>query len=314
MRRYLEALGVALWALMTFSVVALAPSCENYLSYYDCDYQAGDCDACQVYAYTPAFAYDSGSCSEEEYATIIEAFVVLYPAQSASRRHEQAVAQCKLPESMIPYQDCEDACGLKTTDDVYSACVNVCETETSFGDRLTFVPTLCENQFACADECEGYDYVPEYCSFVCVNACPGGLKWGNNKVGNYCGDGVQRETEECDDGNNTNDDGCDYNCHAEAVKDLNQPTTDGNGNPLPSSLLNVWPEDDAIQPKQLAQKQPGSSIRDQLIARNQPQGEENTDPKNLPHSGGYIRFQDRLLTIAFACIAILAMWIARKQD
>ncbi len=318
MRRYLEIIGVAIWALTTFSVFALAPMCENYLSYYDCDYQAGECETCQGYAYPPAFAYDSGSCTEEEYATIAEAFVVLYPAQTAERRHEQAVAQCKLPESMIPYQDCETACSLKTTDNAYSACVNVCETETSFGDRLAFVPTLCENYFACVGECEGYDYLTEHCTFLCNQECPGGLKGGNTRVSNYCGDGVVRESEECDDGNNSNDDGCNYNCYTEAGfgdDASDQPTDDGNGNPLPWSLLNVWPEDDDTQPRQLAQKKPGASIRDQLIARNNPDGATpNTDPKNLPHSGGYIRFQDRLYTIGFALMACFGLMVQRREE
>ncbi len=46
-----------------------------------------------------------------------------------------------------------------------------------------------------------------------------------------------RESEACDDGNNTNDDGCDYNCHVEAGFNPDgspqQPTDDGKGNPLP---------------------------------------------------------------------------------
>ena len=45
-----------------------------------------------------------------------------------------------------------------------------------------------------------------------------------------------QESEACDDGNNSNDDGCDYNCHIEAGfgDDAHaQPTDDGNGNPLP---------------------------------------------------------------------------------
>lgn len=317
MYKYLLSLGVVGLLVSGSWVVALEPTCENYFSYYDCDYQVGECETCQGYAYPPAFAYDSWSCTEEEYATILDAFLILYPAHTAERRHQQAVAQCKLPESMIPYQDCATACSLKTADDAYSACVNVCETETSFGDRLEFIPTLCENQFVCIDECEWYNYLPEHCSFICINECPGGLKGGNVRAGNYCGDGVVRESEACDDGNNSNDDGCDYNCHIEAGfgdDAVDQPTHDGNGNPLPWSLLNVWPEDDDTQPRQLAQKKPGASIRDQLIARNNPDGNTpNTDPKNLPHSGGYIRFQDWLYTIGFALMACFALWMQRRE-
>ena len=37
---------------------------------------------------------------------------------------------------------------------------------------------------------------------------------------NYCGDGVVRSTEECDDGNGINGDGCDHNCEIELSKEL----------------------------------------------------------------------------------------------
>jgi cysteine-rich repeat protein len=46
--------------------------------------------------------------------------------------------------------------------------------------------------------------------------------WGGGTIfigggNNYCGDGVRRSTEQCDDGNNRNGDGCDMNCYLETV-------------------------------------------------------------------------------------------------
>lgn len=312
MKHYIAALVVLLLGGYAFAVV---PNCPDYFSYYDCTYQIGDCSACQAYPY--AVVYDTGTCDDAEYSTIIEAFALLYPAQSAERRHDQAVMQCMLPTSNISEQDCQNACALKTQGNALEACEAVCATETSFGERLQFIPTACENQFVCTDACESIAYTASYCLSFCAVECPGGLKWGNIRQGNYCGDGVAREREACDDGNNTNGDGCDYNCHQEAIAptlDPNNPPTDGAGNRLPSTLLNVGPEDDDTLPRQASHK-PGTSIRDQLIARNNPGDATppNVEPKHLPHAGWYVRFQDRLLFLIYGLAAMSGLCLPTKR-
>ncbi|MBI2551005.1 DUF4215 domain-containing protein [Candidatus Uhrbacteria bacterium] len=144
------------------------------------------------------------------------------PNDPATRYAKEPVGYCELDPTNYCTGDGVADCPVDTTPCVFPVLSNVCDQ----GDPVKIggicsIPQNCDKGVpGDADyvrgSCSAQTYPIQYsltCSTSGANACKGYDRVGSpNGGGQYCGDGRKTGTEECDDGNRNDNDGCTNSC------------------------------------------------------------------------------------------------------